>query len=72
MSAVSEQSLCQDRRLQQETIRLAGKRSILNSIRFSTGAANEHTTDLWLREPGQLPEEQITTNRTPFLYRQLD
>ena len=45
------------RRLQQDTILLAGKTVYLNPFlywrRFDTN------TDRWLREPGQLSEEQL-------------
>ncbi len=57
------------RRLQQDSIQLAGKVVYLNPFlywrRFDTN------TDRWLREPGQLPEEQIQANRLRF-YPELD
>ena len=57
------------RRLQQDSIQLAGKVIYLNPFlywrRFDTN------TDRWLREPGQLPEEQIQANRLRF-YPELD
>jgi hypothetical protein len=52
------------RRLQQDSIQLAGKTIYLNPFlywrRFDTN------TDRWLREPGQLGEEQIEANRLRF------
>ncbi|MEB3256410.1 MAG: hypothetical protein VKJ05_08495 [Synechococcaceae cyanobacterium] len=57
------------RRLQQDTILLAGKTVYLNPFlywrRFDTN------TDRWLREPGQLQEDQIEANRQRF-YPEVD
>jgi len=57
------------RRLQHDSIKLAGKTIFLNPFlywrRFDTN------TDRWLREPGQIGEEQIAINRSRF-YPELD
>ncbi len=57
------------RRLQQDSILLAGKTVYLNP--FLYWRRFDANTDRWLREPGQLPEEQIATNRVRF-YPELD
>ncbi len=53
-----------DRRLQYDSIHLAGKTIFLNPFlywrRFDTN------TDRWLREPGQIGEDQIILNRRRF------
>ncbi len=58
-----------NRRLQKDSIHLAGKVIYINPFlywrRFDTN------TDRWLREPGQLGEEQIALNRGRF-YPELD
>ncbi len=58
-----------NRRLQKDSIQLAGKVIYINPFlywrRFDTN------TDRWLREPGQLREEQISVNRSRF-YPELD
>tara|TARA_B100000700_G_scaffold329227_1_gene450063 strand:- start:1035 stop:1646 length:612 start_codon:yes stop_codon:yes gene_type:complete len=57
------------RRLQNDSIQLGGKVIYINPFlywrRFDTN------TDRWLREPGQLTEEQISLNRARF-YPELD
>ena len=57
------------RRLQQDSILLAGKTIYLNP--FLYWRRFDANTDRWLREPGQLPEEQIAANRRRF-YPELD
>ena len=57
------------RRLQQDSIQLAGKTVYLNP--FLYWRRFDANTDRWLREPGQLPEEQIAANRSRF-YPELD
>ncbi|MCP9859739.1 hypothetical protein KBZ33_11020 [Cyanobium sp. Cruz-8D1] len=57
------------RRLQQDSILLAGKTIFLNP--FLYWRRFDANTDRWLREPGQLPEEQIRSNRLRF-YPELD
>ncbi len=57
------------RRLQQDSIQLAGKTIYLNP--FLYWRRFDANTDRWLREPGQMPEEQIAANRLRF-YPELD
>jgi hypothetical protein len=57
------------RRLQQDSIQLGGKTIYLNP--FLYWRRFDANTDRWLREPGQLPEEQIAPNRSRF-YPELD
>jgi hypothetical protein len=57
------------RRLQQDSILVAGKTVYLNP--FLYWRRFDANTDRWLREPGQLPEEQIQANRLRF-YPELD
>jgi len=57
------------RRLQQDSIQLAGKVIYLNP--FLYWRRFDPNTDRWLREPGQLPEDQIQANRLRF-YPELD
>jgi hypothetical protein len=52
------------RRLQQDSIQLGGKTIFLNP--FLYWRRFDANTDRWLREPGQLPEEQIEANRGRF------
>ena len=52
------------RRLQQDSIQLAGKTIYLNP--FLYWRRFDANTDRWLREPGQLGEEQILANRSRF------
>lgn len=60
----AEQDLQLQRRLQQDSIQLAGKIIYLNP--FLYWRRFDANTDRWLREPGQLPEEQIRNNRVRF------
>ncbi len=57
------------RRLQQDSICLAGKTIYINP--FLYWRRFDSNTDRWLREPGQLCEDQIKLNRTRF-YPELD
>ncbi len=67
--AANQQDLQLHQRLQQDSIQIGGKTIYINPFlywrRFDTN------TDRWLREPGQLREDQITGNRTRF-YPELD
>ncbi len=65
----AEQDVQLQRRLQQDSIVLAGKTIFLNP--FLYWRRFDANTDRWLREPGQLPEEQIEANRLRF-YPELD
>ncbi|KEF41019.1 MAG: membrane protein [Cyanobium sp. CACIAM 14] len=67
--AGAEQNPQLNRRLQQDSIQLAGKTVFLNP--FLYWRRFDANTDRWLREPGQLPEEQIRSNRLRF-YPELD
>ncbi|MFM7455905.1 MAG: hypothetical protein ACKO2W_04865 [Vulcanococcus sp.] len=69
MTAAPQQDLQLQRRLQQDSIQLAGKVVYLNP--FLYWRRFDANTDRWLREPGQLPEDQIVTNRLRF-YPELD
>ena len=57
------------RRLQQDSILLAGRTIYLNP--FLYWRRFDANTDRWLREPGQLSEEQIHANRQRF-YPEVD
>ncbi len=57
------------RRLQQDSIVLGGKTVYLNP--FLYWRRFDANTDRWLREPGQLMEDQIASNRTRF-YPEID
>jgi hypothetical protein len=57
------------RRLQRDTIQFQGKTVYLNP--FLYWRRFDANTDRWLREPGQLPEEQILANRRRF-YPEID
>ena len=63
-SAPLQQNPQLQRRLQQDSIELAGKTIYLNP--FLYWRRFDANTDRWLREPGQLNEDQITTNRVRF------
>lgn len=68
-SSSAEQDQQLQRRLQQDSIQLGGKTIYLNP--FLYWRRFDANTDRWLREPGQLPEEQIVANRSRF-YPELD
>jgi hypothetical protein len=57
------------RRLQQDSILLGGKTIYLNP--FLYWRRFDANTDRWLREPGQLMEDQIASNRARF-YPEID
>ncbi len=63
------QDLQLQRRLQQDSIQLSGKTVYINP--FLYWRRFDSNTDRWLREPGQLTEEQIFQNRSRF-YPELD
>ncbi len=64
MTAANAQDLQLQRRLQQDSIQLAGKTVYLNP--FLYWRRFDANTDRWLRQPGQLPEDQIQANRARF------
>ena len=64
LTAAPQQDLQLQRRLQQDSIELAGKVVYLNP--FLYWRRFDANTDRWLREPGQLPEDQISLNRQRF------
>ena len=64
MTAATQQDPQLQRRLQQDSIKLAGKTIYLNP--FLYWRRFDANTDRWLREPGQLPEDQIAPNRLRF------
>lgn len=64
MTAVNAQDPQLQRRLQQDSIQLAGKTVYLNP--FLYWRRFDANTDRWLRQPGQLPEDQIQANRPRF------
>ncbi len=70
MTAATHQEESQlHRRLQQDSIQLSGKTIYINP--FLYWRRFDANTDRWLREPGQLGEEQIKLNRSRF-YPELD
>ena len=64
VTAAQQQDLQLQRRLQQDSIQLAGKTIYINP--FLYWRRFDSNTDRWLREPGQLNEEQIQQNRSRF------
>ena len=74
MTATQQQDVQLQRRLQQDSIQLGGRTIYLNP--FLYWRRFDSNTDRWLREPGQLTEDQITANRSRFYpeldWRQLD
>ena len=69
MTTAQQVDLQLNRRLQKDSIRIAGKIIYINP--FLYWRRFDSNTDRWLREPGQLGEEQITLNRSRF-YPELD
>ncbi|MEB3331414.1 MAG: hypothetical protein VKI83_02830 [Synechococcaceae cyanobacterium] len=67
--ASAEQDSQRQRRLQQDSIQLGGRTIYLNP--FLYWRRFDANTDRWLREPGQLSEEQIEANRLRF-YPEID
>ena len=58
-----------NRRLQKDSITISGKVIYINP--FLYWRRFDNNTDRWLREPGQLGEEQINANRARF-YPEVD
>ena len=69
MTATQQQDPQLQKRLQQDSIQLGGRTIYLNP--FLYWRRFDSNTDRWLREPGQLTEDQITANRGRF-YPELD
>ena len=69
MTATQQHDVQLQRRLQQDSIQLGGRTIYLNP--FLYWRRFDSNTDRWLREPGQLTEDQITANRSRF-YPELD
>ena len=69
MTVAQQQDIQLDRRLQQDSIQFAGKTVYINP--FLYWRRFDSNTDRWLREPGQLGEDQISLNRGRF-YPELD
>ena len=69
MTAAPQQDDLLHRRLQQDSILLAGKTIYINP--FLYWRRFDSNTDRWLREPGQLGEDQINLNRSRF-YPEID
>ncbi|HJL69154.1 MAG TPA: hypothetical protein QGG77_05790, partial [Prochlorococcaceae cyanobacterium Gl_MAG_24] len=69
MIAAQQQDVQLQHRLQQDSIQVAGKIVYINP--FLYWRRFDSNTDRWLREPGQLGEEQIRVNRGRF-YPELD
>ncbi|CAE20221.1 conserved hypothetical protein [Prochlorococcus marinus str. MIT 9313] len=69
MTVAHQQDIQLDRRLQQDSIQFAGKTVYINP--FLYWRRFDSNTDRWLREPGQLGEDQISLNRGRF-YPELD
>ncbi len=69
MTTVQAQDIQLQRRLQKDSIQIAGKTIYINP--FLYWRRFDSNTDRWLREPGQLGEDQIRLNRTRF-YPELD
>ncbi len=69
LTAALQQDLQLQRRLNQDSIQLAGKTIYINP--FLYWRRFDSNTDRWLREPGQLGEDQIKLNRTRF-YPEVD
>ena len=69
MTTAQQQDFQLQRRLQQDSIQLGGKIVYINP--FLYWRRFDSNTDRWLREPGQLGEDQIRLNRGRF-YPELD
>ena len=69
MKVAQETDLQLNQRLQKDSINLAGKVIYINP--FLYWRRFDSNTDRWLREPGQLTEEQIALNRCRF-YPEID
>ena len=69
MTVANQSNFRDDRRLQHDSIKLSGKTIFLNP--FLYWRRFDSNTDRWLREPGQIGEDQIALNR-PRFYPELD
>jgi hypothetical protein len=69
VTATQQQDLQLQRRLQQDSIQLGGRTIYLNP--FLYWRRFDSNTDRWLREPGQLTDDQTRVNRSRF-YPELD
>ncbi len=69
MVVSQQQDVNLQRRLQQDSIQLSGKTVYINP--FLYWRRFDSNTDRWLREPGQLGEDQIILNRSRF-YPEID
>ncbi|MFL0780843.1 MAG: hypothetical protein AB8E74_02565 [Prochlorococcus sp.] len=69
MTAAQQENQQLQRRLQLDSIQLSGKTVYLNP--FLYWRRFDSNTDRWLREPGQLGEDQIMANRLRF-YPEVD
>ena len=69
MTVANQSNLNVDRRLQHDSINLAGKTIFINP--FLYWRRLDSNTDRWLREPGQIAEDQIMLNRRRF-YPEID
>ena len=69
MTVVNQSQIKSDQRIQNDSIQLGGKTVFLNP--FLYWRRFDSNTDRWLREPGQIGEEQIKNNRLRF-YPELD
>ncbi len=69
MTVANQSELGLERRLQHDSIKISGKIIFLNP--FLYWRRFDSNTDRWLREPGQIGEEQIALNRSRF-YPELD
>ncbi len=69
MTVANKSELNLDRRLQHDSIKLGGKTIFLNP--FLYWRRLDKNTDRWLREPGQIGEDQILLNRARF-YPEID
>ena len=69
LTVANQSELGVDRRLQYDSIKISGKTVFLNP--FLYWRRLDSNMDRWLREPGQISEEQIAQNRTRF-YPEID
>ena len=69
MTVAQQTDLQLSRRLQKDSITISGKVIFINP--FLYWRRFDNNTDRWLREPGQLGEEQISFNRARF-YPEVD
>ena len=69
LTVANQSELGVDRRLQYDSIKISGKTIFLNP--FLYWRRLDSNTNRWLREPGQISEEQIAQNRSRF-YPEID